>query len=78
MRDKFASEADRTDSVVGRDIDVWYAQAKPKESYLSEPSYFFLVLKGIAGIAFGLALLGFTVYLAKFGPQAVMDIMSWN
>lgn len=78
MVDKFASRDERIDAVVGLDIEVWYAQAKPKESYLDEPNYFFLLLKGFAGFAFGAALLGFTIYLAKFGPEGVMDFMGWN
>lgn len=78
MWDKWDDEADRIGRVVGLDIDVWYAQAKPHECYLSKPNYFFRILKGIAGFAFGMALLGSTVYLAKFGPETVMDFMSWN
>ena len=78
IMDKFASADERIDAVVGRTVDVWYAQAKPAESYLKEPSYFLRILKGIAGLAFGAALLGFTVYLAKFGPDGVMEFMSWN
>ena len=73
-----ASRAERIERVVGLDIEVWYAQASPIEAYLDQPNYFFLILKGIAGVAFGLAMLGFTAYLAKFGPGGVMDFMGWD
>ena len=78
VMEKFGDRDERIAAVVGLDVGVWYAQAEPKESYLDEPVYFFLILKGIAGFVFGAALLGFTIYLVKVGPDSVMNFMRWN
>jgi hypothetical protein len=74
--DKFNSDQYRIDtSLAYRIIDLWYAENDPHDAYLEQPDNDARKRRGVAGIVFGAAIMGLTLFFAKRGPDGVVMLV---